>query len=933
MSMMTQLEGPAGSAPDERDYQMRRIGPRRVTGAQIVELFENNRDAGWQENYWTKIDNSLHHLMGGTRFILPDAFLKDVEGRERMIVVFPQKMTIPLKIINMIGNKRPKAMRYAVGMGLRSDNQSTDVETWLNAVLEFDADGRPLVNYREMVGRQLLEGAIVVKAISSDAHWRKSPSWLDVVDEEEWLDMSPRKQRRYASEDDVLMQEEEEDENELTWSSDAARRRSERPKRYMRVDKEGTPVPKSAYHRDTKGRTKRDGYYQDEKGKPKKNSDGTPREWEEDRNSTLRAYRKDQKEWLAQRLPFEVEIISARHCIPLMDDNERVEAIIICRQYEAEDLIGKDFVWGNDEAALIPAPDIGSVLVYELWHTDERDRPYVAYFVDGYEYTMLRQRRMETAAESDDDGDAGGRLADAVIDLQREYGCTRLPVGWFWGLHWPIDDVTKKAVPFLDPVLSSINAAEGLATATHVYAWRNAFAGSMIEIRPELLERYGDYYLKNADIFTFSLGPMENAVVPGTPQIQAAPAPGAGVQQLLQVLLQASAAMSPSDAVFGGAGASSGHDRALSKEYLEVALSQVLEGARAAVKFIAELILEYAVWIAEKTGRPVPVYANTPITQAKLGPNGKPKPSNDIVELMPSWLKSNTRIHTYFEADDTDELTRNQLASQHMQGLVPWDQFRTEAWNDPNPEVTLAKIFGDQAIRTPEGRAEIMAFAKELRSDEQDQEKQKLIDEGLLSEDGVPTEARVAFTPRRLRKQQEQEAAGQMDLMSLIQQQGQAPAVIGPNGGPPPPQLPPGVGPPPGIPPELAARHLQLNQSHDFANALGAPSGPLGPIGGPANGQSIPAPGTGPGGPQGPVAPQPPRMPAGVEGPADINAFPKQFAAAPSLPGMSFGSVGPDSTDQALGGVIAGLLRAGAKNYHAKRRGPRAPGTGRRNAK
>jgi hypothetical protein len=666
----------------------------------------------------------------------------------------------------------------------------------------------------------------------------------------------------------------------------------------MRVDPDGMPVPKRRYHRDAAGRTSSHPYYKpDKSGRPKRRKDGSERSWAEDRPASRRAFQREQKEWLAERLPFEVEVISARHCIPIMDDNERIEAIIVCRNYTAQDLLGKDFIWGDDLSALTPDPDDGEVTVWEIWHTDEDDRPYVGYYVDGYQETAIRRRTKD-----------GLVLADAVIDLQKEYGCSRLPIGWFWGLNFPMDDVTKKGVPLLWPVLSSINAAEGLATATHIYAWRNAFAGSFITIPPEQLDRYADLFLKNNEIFKFGLGPMENAVVPGVPTTAAAPAPGAGVQQLLQMLLQASAAMSPSDAVFGGTGAASGHDRALSKEYLEVALSQVLEGARMAVKFISEMILEYAVWIAEKTGKPVPVYANTPNTQAPMS-GGKPlQHATDIVELQPSWLRTNTRIHAYFESDDTDELERSQLAQQHMQGLVPWDEYRTKAWNDPNPERTLIKIFGDQALRTPEGRQEVMEFAREMRSDEMDQEKEQLIKDGLLSPDGVPMAARVPFTPKRNRPE--------------------PPSLGGPEE--PVAELPPGVTPPEGVPDELLARHMQLDRSHAAARAMAAPSGPLGPIGGPANGMSAPLPGQGPGGPQGPVvlpSDDTTSMPPGVEGPADINPYPDQFAAAPTMPGMgAAGSLGPNEIASMLGGVIAGQLRKAAKNYHSKRRGPKAAG-------
>jgi len=923
------VEGPATTAlnpsgdTDQFGRKKRRIvAGKRQSGQLILDLWQSN-EPDWKANHWRKIDEAMFHLMGGSRFILPDNFLPNMQDqRGYMVVIFPQKITTPLKILSLIGNKRCKVMRYAVGISMPAEAVSTDVETWAQAVIDHDVDGRPLVNSGEIGGRLLLEGAVVVKALCSDAHWRKSITWLDMIDEEEYEDLPKGKRRRYKPEEEV--EGLDDDDEDLVFTADG-RRRSRDRQRYVRVDKEGVAVPRRRYHRDARGRARDHAYY------TRTGKDKQPRKFEEDRAATKRAYQSDQKEWLARRLPFEVEVISARHCIPFFDDNERLEAMLVARQYEPEDLLAKDFIWG-DEMPMLKPDDDGPVTVYELWHTDERERPCVSYFVDGYQETKFRK-------ESED----GEQLMDAVIDLQREYGCTKLPIRWFWGLNFPLDDLSQKAVPFLWPVISSLNAAEGLATATHIYAWRNAFSGNLIQIDPAMLDRYGDILIKNAEVFKFSLGPMENAVVPGRPVVAAVPPPGAGVQQLLQMLLQASASMSPSDAVFGGGNAASGHDRALSKEYLEISLSQVLESTRLAVKFATEMILEYAVWIAEKTGKRVPVYANVPVSPASVtgsGATGTPgRPSAQIIELSPTWLRQNTEIHTYFEEDSANELERSQLAQQHMQGLVPWDEYRQKAWNDPSPEVTLAKIFGDQALRTPEGRQEVLEFARQLWGDEQDQEKQRLIEEGLLSKEGVPTAARVPFIPKR---QQQAMEAGQLQLpgmngganplAALLAGGGPPPGM--PMGGPPGPPmvggmppgtngaagavLPPGVVPPPGVPPELLARHMQLDASHAAARGIVAPQGPLGPIGGPANAGGVPPmlPGMGPGGPVGmpnrPVV----TMPPGVEGAAHIKPFPPQFANAPHVPGMG---AAPNPIEDALGGVIAGALRKQAMRYHERR--------------
>src|SRR5262245_29042277 len=159
-----------------------------------------------------------------------------------------------------------------------------------------------------------MEGAIVVKALSANAHWRRAPTWLDTLDEEEYSDLSARKQRRYRREDDLIdegsLDDEDGDEDDVIQFGPRYGRDRSRPTRYLRVDRDGVPTPRRRYMRDSAGRAADHGYYRpDQRGRPKRRRDGKPRVWEEDRNATRRAYREEQREWLAQRLPFEVEVI------------------------------------------------------------------------------------------------------------------------------------------------------------------------------------------------------------------------------------------------------------------------------------------------------------------------------------------------------------------------------------------------------------------------------------------------------------------------------------------------------------------------------------------------------------------------------------------------------------------------------------------------
>ena len=82
------------------------------------------------------------------------------------------------------------------------------------------------------------------------------------------------------------------------------------------------------------------------------------------------------------------------------------------------------------------------------------------------------------------------------------------------------------------------------------------------------------------------------------------------VNEMISLLLGTVKEEAPNAAVFGGEGATSGHDRTLIRAFLEMAYSDVLEGGLAGWKWLAETSLEWATLIAQKTGHAVPLYVN-----------------------------------------------------------------------------------------------------------------------------------------------------------------------------------------------------------------------------------------------------------------------------------------------------------------------------------
>ncbi len=798
-----------------RQHKMSR---KRVTHGDILQLW-NKYERKFQSSR-SRVRACKDVREGKKLFTLPQEF--DVPGAETLAIDLPQKITVPLKTVNVLSRKQPRYQRFPVGNTLKASLTASNIETWANAAVE------KAINWGELIGKLFLDGEAAVIVIPSLADWQHSPDFMDSLSEEEYemLDEETRERYRRANEFDEPMEDEEEEEDET-------------PKRYVRVNSRGEPLPNPRYLRDSRGREREDSYY----------TENPRRKFKEDRKETEKAFEEEQKHWLKDQLPFRISIVSPSQCLPIFGADQKLEGLLVKRTFTRETLLSHDYVWEEESDLLVQnesEEETGDVTLYEYWGRDSSGAPYVAYSVNGTE-TRFREE--------------GDTYCDAVIDLRKEFGLRSLPVMYAWGLHWETDDANMKGIPFLWPVLGAITGVEALATSILVHSYSTAFGSWGIAADPQIIRDFPEMMTDNGRPRNFAFAPMTTTILPGRPYPLVHPGVGKDVKDLLNMLTNAAGSMSPSDIAFGAGNATSGHDRALSREYLETSMNQVLDGALQAYEFIGEKVLEIACGITKITGVPVPVYATVPVPQI-TGERNRSKIKKQIIELKPEWVGPIYNLSAFYPKAAGENLAElQQLAQLHLQGLVTFREFREKGFGDENPAATLIEIFTDVYLRSDAGKAEIAQLAAEMMGADAETEKQKLIDEGRLTAGGTP----MAALPPEL------QALNTGEI-------------------------------PPGIDPELFLTKLQGMLAHDAARAALKPSGPAGPIAapggaGPASGLPLNIPGGG-----GPNIP-PSMSPQGAPG------IPPQIAPgtgenAPTLPGMSL----PNVAASDLGGQIAGQM-------------------------
>lgn len=673
----------------------------QITSYDVIEAFRNQEPL-WEAAHWANVLECRAAQNGEQLFSLGENFDQKKTNRTRLRV--PQTTTIPLKTINVMARRRPLLRRFAASPSPRHQLISSNIENWINSALTTDIGGRTLLDWKALVGKLFLEGACAVIASPSLASWERFPDFLDTIDEKKYKRMAPSKRERYKDQGDGS---------------------------YARVDDDGEPLPKRRYWRDARGRSPDDDHYADDDAES----------FEMDPVKTEQAYEEALAAVLAHRPPFNVRVVSSTDAMPEYGPGGRLEAIKVRTRYTREALLRRNYYWSEDDepsAGLVKRGDedstgSGDVTLYEYWGYDTDGTPFVAYAVEGVSGSVHETyfRDPET-----------GKDNPAVINLAEEHGLTRLPATWVWGLNLETDDYPNKAVPFLLPTLSPLKMVEMFLSAKAAHALQHGFTSWAFEPDAEIIKLMPDLMLENNKPRVYDIEPMKAILGPGKPHALVAPTTSDDVNELIRTLLGMAGAMSPSEAAFGGPGAASGHDRSLTRDYLDTAMSQVLQSALEAYEFVAEMVLEIACAIEDRYDVKVPIYARTQVPQVRLLNRHSGDPPR-VLELDPDWLDEIYDVQAYYPYDPFENIALINLYAQlYKDGLITWEEWRAII-GDEHPEMSRILLWVNQQINAPEGKALIAALANDIMGGDLEEEIKRLVADGIMTEDGEPVESLV----------------------------------------------------------------------------------------------------------------------------------------------------------------------------------------------
>jgi hypothetical protein len=619
---------------------------------------------------------------------LPPSY--DDEAIEEAVIQLPQRKMLALKMVNVLQRKRPTIKRESIGKTQRADDDANDLETSLNALCQ------ELIDWGAMIGRSVHDGEYAIVTQPLPSAWDENPLYLE--DEE---------------------------------------------------GEDGKPRPKRDYDRDESGRVPDDEYYK----RPER--DGKPREFRRDEKRSREAYDEALADFQARRPPMKCRIIAAENCRPIIGTDGKVVGIVIRTLYEPVDLIRKGYKWDKSEQhqqlgwvkslfskLLTPTPEgygaAGSVWMYEIFWLDANNHPYCAYSVGGMATTMW-------------DG-AVGTYGSAVIDLYDEYGLTRNPAYYVYGVHTEDVDADEKGMPFLWALAHAMLNVEHALTSANVYQRRVAFPPFGVAPGPDTPK---ELYMQGNDIRDFEIPSGGGIVVlPGPVQPLIAPRMSDDVKWLVSLLMAAIDESTPAEAIYGGKGAESGRQLVLSREYLEVANGQILDGNREGYEYAASIMAELCstmargLWKCLKGRKQrVRIYANVPVKPSG-GASAERSTQRAEYEINERWIGNVYDVKALFPKEGANIGEVQQRADLADRGYAPWREVR-EMLGDENPQHTRSEIAEDEFYKSPEGKAFRLAAALRMRGQLEEAEKLELAAGGQVTPQGAfPSAALAAGLPR-----------------------------------------------------------------------------------------------------------------------------------------------------------------------------------------
>lgn len=383
-----------------------------------------------------RVQGSRDRILECEDFVMGDLSLEPAGALARdpnwesLVYTSPQRKELLINMINALAEVEPIFEKTAP-----NDNKTT-VERNEQTEACLEALRKELIDWPQMIGRGTAQAEYATITMLHENHWEALPEFEDLpLSPSEWAKLTRSEKSTYRP------------------RGSGSSTVYVRPRRTYWRDGEGRPAEHPEYSGRRSGR------------------------------KTKAAWQRDIEDAMAAKPPFLVRIISPLDCAPVfttqIDGKRRLAALMVRTLMEEDALLEMNFNWnrsGKDGRPLmIPrgfsrtnaVGSNGKLWFYEFYVRIKGD-PCVAYMVGG----------QETWREY-----ADGATEPAIINLKREWGFTRLPITYPYGLNLPFDDPDDRGVPYMEPVKSALMGFEALITSMQYTAYRRGT--SKIAIRPD----------------------------------------------------------------------------------------------------------------------------------------------------------------------------------------------------------------------------------------------------------------------------------------------------------------------------------------------------------------------------------------------------------------------------------------------------------------
>jgi hypothetical protein len=176
----------------------------------------------------------------------------------------------------------------------------------------------------------------------------------------------------------------------------------------------------------------------------------------------------------------------------------------------------------------------------------------------------------------------------------------------------------------------------------------------------------------------------------------------------------------------------------LSREYLEIANSMILDNAAEVYASVASKILEISVAIRKKFGQDIPVYDNIEIPATETTAASQ---QHKLLEVRSEWIIPIYDVKCEYPKYPSNIAEIQQAADLYGRGLTDFDSVQ-EKLGVTSPSTMRAKIFADRWYdQNPQGQMQVAALAAKLRGDEAEATRLELLAGGQITEEGFPVGA------------------------------------------------------------------------------------------------------------------------------------------------------------------------------------------------